>query len=302
VACSLLTNVDDLSGGSIPSDSGQARDTSKPQNTDGGTVVVPLDASTADTSEPYVLYLPAPGKYEYVQNAAAYATGTDFEASAGELGVDVLTVVGMSTYKRAQAATMPARIDYTDGGTGACWTLDIQIHPSDSNGAHVEDETFCSYDGGVLDPGIRSIINTQVWNLGIFGSQSTTAVVDCSAANVYIAHAMKPGDSFMHTCMGNAQQTNGTYVSEGPYSYVGRESMNVAGVNEDVFHTLRTRTVIGATSGYEITDFYLSTLDALPLRIHRHTHIETPVTVPGISKVNYDEKGSDWIVTSHTPQ
>ncbi len=300
MACSLLTSFDALSGST---DQSVVRDGSHPAIGEGG-AVVSTDAS-ADTGDPFVVYLPAAGKYQYVQNATAYADASDFDAAATDFGFDILTVVPTfgqpSVVRRAQAVAMPAVVGYTDGGAGACWTLALQVLPNGGGGAHAEDETFCAREGGQLDPGIRSTVNYQTWNLPLFGSQSTTAVVDCSASNAYVVHGMKPGDSFMHSCTGTAAQTKGTYSSQGPYVYVGLEAVTVDGVSEDVFHTLRTRAVIGATSGYEVTDFYLSARDGLPLRIHRFTHIETPVTTPGINKAIYDEHGSDWILSSHVP-
>jgi hypothetical protein len=301
MACGLITSFDGLTGGSVESDA-RAPDATGPAKADAA-VVVTNDAG-ADTSEPFVVYVPAAGNYQYRQNTAAYADGGDFEASMGDLGVDILTFVSggnSKTVRRPQADPMNASVEYADGGDGACWTLHIEVLPSSSgNGAHTEDETFCARDGGLLDPGVRSTVQVQVWNLGAFGQQSSTAVVDCSASNVYVLHGMKPGDQFTHTCMGTAAQTKNSYFSDGPYTYVGRETTTTTdGVTEEVFHTMRSRVVMPGIKGTENTDFYFSTRDGLPLRIHRQTHIETPVTAPGIDSVNYDEHGSDWILATH---
>jgi hypothetical protein len=300
MACGLLTSLDGLTGGVAPTDA---------HAEDGhtiladGSIVVTTDGG-ADSSEPFVVYLPAPGNYQYAQNTAAYATGTDFDAAQGDLQYDILTLPNKAANRRQQASQMPARVDYLDGGLGACWTLSIQVLPSSANGAHRDEETFCARDGGLLDPGMHSTVQVQTWNLGPLGTPTSTAVVDCSSSNVYVLHGMKPGDSFNHACMGTAEQTSGAYFSSGAYAYVGRETTTtVDGVTEEVFHTLRSRTVGPSPTGFEITDFYLSTRDGLPLRIHRQTHIETPVTFVGINGVViYDEHGSDWLLSSHKSQ
>jgi hypothetical protein len=307
MACGLVTSFDGLTGGSNANDANAPE--ASPIKADAA-VNKPTDAGAggdAEASDPFVSYVPAAGNYEYVQNTSAYADGGDFEASAGDLGVDILILVtsaGNQGHRRPQASTMPARVDYLDGGLGTCWTLGIEVLPSGSSGAHTEEETFCARNGGLLDPGMKSTVQVQTWVLGgIFGTQSSTATIDCSATNVYIQHDMNPGDEFAHTCMGTAAQTKQSYFSNGPYTYVGRETMMTGdGVTEDVFHTLRNRTVTAGITGFEITDFYLSTRDGLPLRIHRHTHIDTPVTAPGIDSVIYDERGSDWLLSSHVAQ
>ncbi len=297
IACGLFTSLDDLAG-SPAVDDANTEDRSVPLD-GGGTVDVTADAAT-DAWMP-VVYLPPAGNYRYVQNAAAYAGGMDFEASVGDLGYDLLTLTTLNQiYRRKQADTMPASVRYVDGGLGECWTLVIQVLPTDGKEAHVEQQTFCARDGGLFDPGIDSSEQLQMWNVGgAFGVQSSTAKLNCDPRDAFLFAALSPDAS--HSCVGTAEMTNSNYISAGPYSLIGLEKVTTQdGVTEAAFHTLLMRTVSGSsTNGTETTDFYLSARDGLPLRIHRHIHIATQVP---FSSALYDEHGSDWLLFSHTPQ
>lgn len=295
-ACSLMTDLDGLSGGG--GGAGGAGDTGTDagtaNGTDGGTIA---DALTS--------YLPAEGEYTYVQNASAYDGGA-FDAGVVDLGVDTLTLqttLGAALFKRPQAERLPARVTHHPvTSAGACWTLHVDILPPSSSGSHQEDETFCAREGGLFSVGTRSLVQDQIWNMGVFGVQTTQAVTNCEQDTRYLIVGMKPGDVWQHRCVGAARQTTGTYSTAGPFTYLGRELVVSEGVAEDAFHVLRERYVTGTTTGREITELYLSVADALPLRVHRSTRITTTVTVPGVQSVVYEETGSDWLLTSHTPE
>lgn len=258
---------------------------------------------TAETASG--LYLPEEGRYAYVQNTSAYARANDFpDASPDTLGVDRLATHGSISLRlaRDQASILEASITHLEpSGEGACWTLHIDIHPNSSKGGHQEQETYCARDDGLFARAGESAVQNQIWNLLGIGTMTTEAVVECPSSTVYLTSSMKPGDVWQHRCTGTATMTSGPYTSDGPYTYVARELMTIDGASEQVRHLRRERTVGGSVIGKEVTELYLSVKDGLPLRIRRYTHITTPVSILGVSKVDYDNDGSDWLLRTREP-
>ncbi len=259
---------------------------------------------TAETSSG--LYLPAEGKYAYVQNTSAYARANDFpDASSGTLGVDRLATHGSISLRlaRDQASILEASLTHLEpSGEGSCWTLRIDIHPNSNKGGHQEAETYCARDGGLFARAGESAVQNQIWNLLGIGTMSTEAVVECPSSTVYLTSSMAPGNVWQHRCTGTATMTNGPYTSDGAYTYVARELMTIDGATEQVRHMRRERAVGGSVIGKEVTELFLSVKDGLPLRIRRYTHITTPVAVLGISQVDYDNDGSDWLLRTREPR
>lgn len=252
------------------------------------------------------VYAPPEGEYIYVQNASAYNSGA-FDASANKLGIDyaVLDACGSSfNATRPQASSMASTVVRDPSSEdGICWTIHIDIHPNDGNGGHQEDESFCARDGGLYARAQATTVQDQKWVFGApIGSQSARATTICSRETVYLLPDMNPGDSWLHACEGTTTATSGKFVSMGGYAYVGKETVKVDNVNEEVFHLRRDRAVSGVMKGREVTEFYLSVKDAMPLRIHRWTQITTPISILCIKEAVYDNYGSDWLLKSRTPK
>lgn len=264
------------------------------------------DATDLDASSGPTLYAPAEGEYVYVQNTSAYSSGA-FDASANKLGIDYSSIDACGSNfnaTRPQAASMPSTVVRDPASSdGVCWTIHIDIRPNDGNGGHQEDESFCARDGGLYARGQASTVQDQKWVFGApIGTQSARATTICDPTTVYLLPDMKPGDSWLHACEGTTTATSGKYVSMGGYQYIGRETMPIDKVTEEVFHVRRDRAVSGVMKGREVTEFFLAVKDGMPLRVHRWTQITTPISMLCIKEAIYDNYGSDWLLKTRTPK
>lgn len=193
-------------------------------------------------------------------------------------GTDRLDVPPRS---QPQGPDMPASVSHRPDG---CWTFRIDYSTN-----HWQSWDYCPQDGGLLEAGGTSF---QRWDFGAFASE-TTATFTCSDAVTIRADA-RPGDEWTQRCTGTATGTDGTTVSEGPYRFVGRETMTVDGRQEPALRYRRDRSTSGNQTGSESSDVWFSERTGLPLRNERHLEARTDTV---IGEVLYTEEGTFELVS-----
>ena len=119
------------------------------------------------------------------------------------------------------------------------------------------------------------------------------ATFTCSDAVTIRADA-RPGDEWTQRCTGTATGTDGTTVSEGPYRFVGRETMTVDGRQEPALRYRRDRSTSGNQTGSENSDVWFSERTGLPLRNERQLEARTDTV---IGEVLYTEEGTFELVS-----
>lgn len=260
-------------------------------------------------------FVPHPGVYAYLQNQPAYANGGTFPKTDPQtLGVDRLTTYGTPgtlpiPYRRSQLAKMGASIrSLDDTGEGTCWSWHIDVHLKDTTeGERYDEESFCYRDGSLFAKGLAASVQKQVWQDNNLHATalSTLATTSCDANAIYLAWDMKTGQQWSHNCRGNADVVvvgasstiEPSFQSSASVRYDRKEAVMINGRFEDAYVVRRTRELAGRIAGPETVEFYFSTIDGLPLRIHRYTQAQIAVTGWGlVDHTTFDENGSDWVL------
>lgn len=296
-ACSL-TDLTDLSAGPFPRWKDGGKDATSAAD-DDATAPLPDDAD-ADVTR----FVPPAGSYRYVQNTAAYADGSSFpNAPGGSLGTDRLTThgsLGAIKYSRSQAQTMSASIEALPSSEdGSCWQWSLRVHPTDAEGQRDEIETFCARDGGLFANTPKSSAQFQNWPSAPIQWSTTTM---CDRSTVYLTADPGDGDHWDQRCAGTmtipGQTTAPSYESNGTVAYLGVTSVTLGDAQEEAHWIRRDRTLKSdRIDGREVVEFFLSTRDGLPLRIHRSTQMKIVLTgLVGVDDTTFDEDGSDWVL------
>jgi hypothetical protein len=108
---------------------------------------------------------------------------------------------------------------------------------------------------------------------------------------------MRPGDSWQQSCRGVSEGA-GTNISAGPNTYIGRETVDVGGVEEPAYHLRSKRTFQGSQTGTEQDDLWVAVDTGLPLRSEwtEVVHSSSP-----IGTVTYTEDGR-WTLDGLKPR
>ena len=93
---------------------------------------------------------------------------------------------------------------------------------------------------------------------------------------------------------GTATGTEGTTVSEGPYRFIGPDTLTIGAEQEPALRYHRERTTSGNQTGTERSDVWFSARTGLPLRNERHLEAHTETV---IGAVGYTEDGSFELVS-----
>ncbi len=300
-ACSLI-DLSDLSAGPFPRwrDGGNDATGFTP---DDGETPSPTDAD-ADAGVPH--FVPSAGNYRYVQNTSAYADANAFpNAPGGTFGSDRLTThgsLGAIKYARSQASTMSASVEAlvsSSSEDGACWKWSLRVHPTDAEGQRDDEEYFCARDGGLFANTPKSSAQVQNWPSAPIQWSATTM---CDRSTTYLTADAALGDRWDQRCAGTmtipGQTGVPSYDSNGSVEYLDRASVTVGDTQEEAHWIRRDRTLKNdRIDGREVVEFFLSTRDGLPLRIHRYTRMKIVLTgILGVDDTTFDEDGSDWVL------
>jgi hypothetical protein len=187
---------------------------------------------------------------------------------------------------QSQGPTMPGTV--THDGSG-CWTFRI-----DYSNHHWQTWHYCARSGGLVEQGGQSWAR---WDF-VVTTYDNLADFTCDPPSVVIRADMGPGDEWQQRCEGTSSGTKGRGVSAGPYTYVGRQTIEVGGDPVATYHFRQRRTLSGNQSGTQDSDLWFARHNGLPVRNERSftVHTDTPI---GAS--TYTERGT-FVLTSLEPQ
>lgn len=186
--------------------------------------------------------------------------------------------------EQAQGPTMPAAITHEADG---CWTLRIDYSTN-----HWQSWRYCPRDGGLDEAGGQTF---QRWNFGAFANE-TTSTFECDAPTIRVDQ--QPGDEWTQSCTGSSTGVDGTTVSEGPYRFVGIETLTIAGESMRALRYHRDRTNSGNQEGSESADVWFAADSGMPLRNERQLEAVSDTV---IGEVRYSENGA-FELTSTAPR
>lgn len=185
---------------------------------------------------------------------------------------------------QAQGPTMPATVTHESGG---CWTFRIDYSTN-----HWQTWRYCPRDGGMDEAGGQTF---QRWDFGAFANE-TTSTFECDAPT--IRADQEPGDEWTQSCTGSSTGVEGTTTSEGPYRFIGTDTLTVDGEEVRAFHYRRKRTNSGNQTGSEVSEVWFSAETGMPLRNERELEAVSDTV---IGEVRYTEEG-EFELTSLVPR
>ena len=186
--------------------------------------------------------------------------------------------------QQTQGPTMPAAVTHEADG---CWTFRIDYSTN-----HWQSWRYCPTDGGLDEVGGQSF---QRWDFGAFANE-TTSTFECDAPTIRADQQV--GDEWTQSCTGSSTGVDGTTVSEGPYRFVGTETLDIGGEPVSAHRYHRDRTTSGNQTGSESADVWFSAATGMPLRNSRQLEAVSDTV---IGEVRYTEDG-EFELTSLTPR
>ena len=99
----------------------------------------------------------------------------------------------------------------------------------------------------------------------------------------------QPSDETIQRCSGTSTGTTGEVISEGPYTFVGTEGLDIGGTAVQALHYHRLRTLSGGQDGTEDVNVWFEPDTGLPLRNTREITVQSDSLVGGVT---YTESGS----------
>ena len=218
------------------------------------------------------------------------ADGDDADANGG--GEDALvrpdagvyTYEGTGTEKLSLLSTgqewgpnLPATVTHGEEG---CWAFKIEYSTN-----HWQEWTYCLADDGLQEDGGRSF---QSFDFVAF-TVDDLQVFTCEPRGDTLRLDADAGDSFEQSCDG-ASEERGTHVnSAGSNTFVGKETVEVGGVEVDAYHYRSERSITGDQHGEEAFDTWYAADDGLPLKMERTVRVKSPSP---LGEVVYKERGS----------
>jgi hypothetical protein len=171
-------------------------------------------------------------------------------------------------------ARMPGTVTHEAGG---CWVFRL-----DYNAEHWQDWRYCPEGDAVAELGGHT---HQTWDLGVTTVENLTTFV-CDPPAVILPPAAA-GTEVDHRCRGRNTEVEGSTTSEGPWTYVGPETLAVGEDEADALHFTRDRVITGAQHGTEHLEVWFRA-DGLLLRMDREIEVRSPSP---IGDITYTESG-----------
>jgi hypothetical protein len=170
-----------------------------------------------------------------------------------------------------------------------CWTFTIEY-----NTHHEQSTTYCP-NGDVLEEAGGSTV--QSFDFVVTTVEDRTTFV-CSPRGETIRVTAEPGATWRQSCDGTSEQQDTHVTSAGTDTFLRVETVEVDGERVRAFHYRATRTLSGDQTGEEVVDTWYRVRDGLPVRVERHTRVDSPSPV---GTVTYVEEGT-YRLTSLEPR
>jgi hypothetical protein len=186
---------------------------------------------------------PAPGVYEY--------TGS---------GTEHLSLPPLS---QPEGPTMPGTVTLQGAN---CWTFRI-----DYSTHHWETWKYCLHDGDLWEAGGRL---WQLWSIGPVDFTNTTTIT-CAQGSMALPGDATVGERWESRCRGTSTAVKGAMTTDGPYRFVGLDTVTVGRTRVPAVQFLRLRADSGAQRGTERSDIWFSRTTGLPLRVQQYIEVKT---------------------------
>lgn len=185
------------------------------------------------------LLRPAPGVYSY--------------RAEGDEGLSFLDT------RQNWGPTMPATVTRGEDG---CWNLRLEYST-----LHWREFRYCT-DRRSLDEVGGTIY--QGFDFGVVVGETTEFVCDPPVPSVRLD--AKEGDHWDARCTGETQAQKTNVVSAGTNTFVGPEKIEIGGEKVAALHYRQDRTLTGAQTGDEVTEYWYAARDGMMLKcVHRAT-------------------------------
>lgn len=218
-----------------------------------GSTTAPTSDGTGGADAPPAV--PAAGVYEY--------TGTGRE----ELSLPPLS--------QDQGPTIPATVEHGDPG---CWTIRFDYSTN-----HWQTWSYCLRGADLVEVG------GQTWQRWMLGATAITNLTTSTCDDAPVLPATRePDQEWVGRCTSTNEAVSGEASSEGPYRYVGEETVTVGGAEVVTARFVRERTMAGAQEGTERSEVWFAVDTGLPVRNQRDISVATDTPV-GAS--TYTERG-----------
>jgi hypothetical protein len=202
--------------------------------------------SSTDGGGSPALVLPVAGVYEY--------TGSGRER------------LSLPPLSQDQGPTIPATVEYGDPG---CWSIRFDYSTN-----HWQTWSYCLRGTDLVEVGGLS---WQRWMIGATAITNLTTST-CDDAPVLPADR-EPEQEWVGRCTSTNEAVEGEAVSEGPYRYVGEETVEVDGVDVVTARFVRERAMSGAQEGTERSEVWFAVDSGLPVRNERAISVATDTPV-----------------------
>ena len=186
---------------------------------------------------------------------------------------------------QTQGPDIPGTVTHIDGG---CWRLRV-----DYSTDHWQSWDYCPTGGGLTENAGAFFQRLDL----VVAKVETTSTYTCDPPVDAIRATQRPGDHWMQECRGTSSGTSGEVVSTGPYTYVGKEDLDIGGAPVEALHYHRLRNLSGGQTGTEDVNLWFDADTGLPLRNQRAITVRSSSLIGGVT---YEENGS-FQVASTTP-
>jgi len=143
---------------------------------------------------------------------------------------------------QAQGPTIPATVTWRADG--------CRVFRVDYSTNHWQTWNYCPRAEGLVELGGQTF---QHWDL-VFTQVRSTSTFTCDPPSVAIRPVMRAGDEWQQSCSGSSTGTKGTVTSQGPYRFVGEETMTIGSQPVRAFRFHQSRTLTGAQQGTQTAD------------------------------------------------
>ncbi|HMS88961.1 MAG TPA: hypothetical protein PKE56_10980 [Acidimicrobiales bacterium] len=183
-----------------------------------------------------------------------------------------------------QGPTIPATVEHGDPG---CWSIRFDYSTN-----HWQTWSYCIRDADLVEVG------GLTWQRWMIGATAITNLTTSTCDDAPVLPAVRePDQQWPARCTSTNEAVSGEAVSEGPYRYVGEETLEVGGVEVVTAHFVREREMSGAQEGTERSEVWFAVDSGLPVRNERAISVATDTPV-GAS--TYTEDG-EFRLTSLEP-
>jgi hypothetical protein len=189
--------------------------------------------------------------------------------------------------RQSQGPTEPGTVSLSANG---CWRFRL-----DFNSFHSQAWDRCSTNGRLVESG-----GTTDQRFDFVGfKMGEHSNVTCDPPIVVADPAGRPGATKSVRCVGHTQTTSATFTEAGTATFVGRETVAVAGTRVSALHTREDLLLSGGQKGEVRFEVWFAATDGLPLKEVHSIRVVSPAPAP-LNQVTYTELGG-WQLKSLTP-